>query len=57
MKHLIFLRSHYEHLIVLEGLTEMIVTFSYFGDQLLPTPNRPSIFLKSEKKNVKKVLM
>ena len=57
MKHLIFLRSHYEHLIVLEGLTEMIVTFSDFGDQLLPTPNRPSIFLKSEKKNVKKVLM
>ena len=30
MKDLIFFGSHYGHLIVLEGLTEMIVTFSFW---------------------------
>ena len=48
MKHLIFFQSHYGHLIVLEGLTEMIVTFSFWWSITPYIPSRPSIFLKSE---------
>ena len=44
MKHLIFFRSHYGHLIVLEGLTEMIVAFSFRWSVTPYIPNRPSIF-------------
>ena len=49
-----FFRSHYGHLIVLEGLTEMIVTFSFWWSVTSYIPNRPSIFLKSEIKMLKK---
>ena len=54
MKHLIFFRSHYGHLIVLEGLTEMIATFSFWWSVTPYIPNRPSIILKSEIKMLKK---
>ena len=54
MKHLIFFRSHYRHLIVLEGLTEIIVTFSFWWSVTPYIPSRPSIFLKSKIKMLKK---
>ena len=59
MKHLIFFRSHYGHLIVfLEGLTEMIVTFSLGISYSQYTKQTLNIFHYTERnKNVKKVLM
>ena len=55
MKHFIFFGSHYGHLIVLDGLTEMIATFSFWWSVTPYIPNRPSIFLKSEIKMLKSI--